>query len=217
MSEPIVKRGLGCPGGWGASRIYELLAMGSPRLALAAAMGVPLAPFILQIRGTFTDQTAGAVVPDVGNDFQLYQDVLIDSLRITVVNRSTTANQNEFQAQSDWYYSMQSGIEATLKVQGAPRYEVAPKYAPISMLADMIGPARYPGGWLVTYGEELMMSFQATMALPAAPIEVICLFRAWTPVTGEFAGTAMPVDAALSRLVSDFGIVIPPGYKPPCR
>jgi hypothetical protein len=217
VNDPKNQAGLGCPGDVALSRrVYDLLDMGSPRLALATAMGVPLAPYNIQIRATFADVST-SIVPDVGNQDQLYQDVLVDSLKITVVNRSTTSNQDEFQSQSDWFYSMQSGIEATLKVVGAPRYEVAPRYTPIATLADMIGAPRWPGGWVLTYGQELMMSFNATIALPTAPIEVICSFRSWSPITGEFSGVAMPVATALSRLVTDFGVVLPKGYKPPCQ
>jgi hypothetical protein len=190
--------------------VYAMLAAGSPRLALAKARGVPLAPYLINVRAVFPN-TDTVVVPDVGSDVKIVQDTLIDSLVIRVQNESTTANQNTFQAQSDYYYSFQSGLEATLDVQGAPRYSVAPKFTPLSTMGDLInGNSHWPGGWVLTYQQQLWMSFRATIALPVAPLEVICTFRSWTPVTAEF--TNMGNDQAIAYLQSEFGITLDDAY-----
>jgi hypothetical protein len=191
--------------------VYAMLAASSPRLALAKARGVQLAPFTINVRAVFPN-TDTVVVPDVGSDVKIVQDTLIDSLVIRVQNESTTANQSTFQAQSDFFFSLQSGLEATLDVQGAPRYSVAPKFTPISVLGDLIaGPSHWPGGWVLTYQQQLQMSFNAKVALPYAPLEVICTFRSWTPVTAEFM--SMGNDQAIALLQSEFGIVLSDAYK----
>src|ERR1700704_4370183 len=46
--------------------IYAMLAGGSPRLALAKALGGPLAPYLINFRATFPDSTTN-IVPDVGS------------------------------------------------------------------------------------------------------------------------------------------------------
>ena len=208
--------GLGCPGdgvlGPLATGVWSMLAAGSPRLALAKAMGIPLAPYFINVIADVTD-TAQNLVAEAGSDVKIYQDTLVDSLVIRTLNLSPNANQNQFQAQSDFYYGIQSGILATLDVQGAPRYSVAPKPTPLSTLADMINSSHWPGGWVLTYQQQLAMTFTTSIALPYAPIRVICTFRAWIPVVDTFEGVGMTNRQALDRLQSDFGVVVPAGYR----
>jgi len=212
---PIRRRNLGfgsCDQDLGplSAGVYAMLAAGSPRLALAKARGVPLAPYIINVRAVFPD-TDTSMVPSVGSDVKIVQDTLIDSLVIRIQNESVTANQNTFQAQSDFYYSIQSGIEATLDVMGAPRYSVAPRFTPLSTMGDLInGNSHWPGGWVLTYQQQLFMSFNAKIALPVAPLEVVCTFRSWTPVTAEFVN--MGNDQAIAYLQSEFGITLDDAY-----
>ena len=204
--------GFGCPGGddVGSASVYSMLAAGSPRLALARARGVPFAPFMINVRAIFPD-TSTSVVPDVGSDVKITQDLLVDSMVFRIQNESTTANQNTFQAQSDFYFGFQSGLEATLDIQGQPRYTIADKFMPISTLADMInGNAHWPYGWVLNYQQQLFMSFNAKIQLPYAPIEVICSFRTWSPVTQTF--TTMSNREACTSLVNDFGIDLSDAY-----
>jgi hypothetical protein len=205
--------GLGCADdsyGPLAAGVYSMLAAGSPRLALAKARGVPLAPYMISVRAVFPD-TSVTLVPDVGSDVKIVQDTLIDSLVIRIQNESTTANQNQFQTLSDFFYGYQSGIEATLDVQGAPRYAVAPKFIPLSVLGDPNnGVGHWPGGWVLTYQQQLFMSFQAKILLPTAPIEVICAFRGWVPVTEAFV--SMTNREAINALTSEFGIALDQSY-----
>jgi len=174
--------GLEGPIGLGVQRMLEA---GSPRLALAKAMGVPMAPYVMNVRATFPDvDTQG--VPNVGSDVKIVQDTLIDCLVVRVTIDQTPLN--VFQTQSDYYLNFQSGIEATLDVKGAPRYSVAPNFTPLSTLADVInGNSKWPAGWILTYQQQLFMSFNARIApLPDAPITVVCTFRGWIPVGEMF-------------------------------
>jgi hypothetical protein len=190
--------------------IYTMLAAGSPRLALAKARGVPLAPYFINVRAIFPD-TSTTVVPDVGSDVRIVQDTLIDSLIVRTQNESTTANQNQLQAISDFFFGYQSGIEATLDVQGAPRYSIAPKFTPLSVLGDPNnGVGHWPGGWVLTYQQQLLMTFNAKILLPFAPLEVICSFRGWTPVTQAFV--SMTNREAIASLQSEFGIQLDQSY-----
>lgn len=190
--------------------IYTMLAAGSPRLALAKARGVPLAPYFVNVRAIFPD-TSTTLVPNVGSDVRIVQDTLIDSLIVRIQNESVTANQNQLQTLSDFFYGFQSGIEATLDVQGAPRYSIAPKFTPLSVLADPVsGVGHWPGGWVLTYQQQLSMSFNAKVALPYAPVEVICSFRGWTPVTQAFV--TMTNREAIALLASEFNINLDQAY-----
>jgi hypothetical protein len=165
--------------------VQKMLEAGSPRLALAKAMGVPLNPYAINVRATFPDVDT-PTVPNVGSDHKIVQDTIIDALvtRVTI-DRTPT---NVFQPQSDYFFNFQSGLEATLDVKGAPRYAVAPNFTPLSTLADMVnGNAKWPAGWILTYQQQLFMSFNSRISpLPDAPVTVVCTYRAWTPVGEMF-------------------------------
>lgn len=190
---------------------YRMLAIGSPRLALAVATGARLAPYLINVKAQFPS-TDTIDVPEVGSDVKVVQDTLVDSLLVRVVNESATANLNQFQAQSDWFYNFQSGLEATLDVQGAPRYAIAPRFTLLATIADLVsGASHWPAGWLLTYQQQFLMSFHARVAIPFAPLSVHCTFRAWVP-TGE-AFVEMTNREALDRLASDAGIVVSDAYR----
>jgi hypothetical protein len=221
MSKAIIAKvlGLGAPGETGAGAVndlgpldagvYAMLQAGSPRLALAKALGVPLAPYIINVRAVFPD-TVTPNIPDVGADVKIVQDTLIDELVIRVENQSETANQNQFQAFSDFFFNYQSGIEAMLDVLGAPRYSVAPKYTPLSTLGDIVAGPHWPGGWILTYQQQLQMQFNARVLLPFAPIEVICTFRGWVPTNEMFV--SMTNREAVDMLQTDCGITLTDAY-----
>jgi hypothetical protein len=177
-----------------------MLAAGSPRLALAKAWGIPLAPYLINVRAPFAN-TDTTDIPDVGSDVKIVQDTLIDAMVVRIQNEGSTANQNQFQTLSDFFYNFQSGIEAKLDVMGAPRYSVAPKFTPLSTLADVVcGGSHWPGGWILTYQQQFFMSFHVDVTLPVAPMEVICTFRGWVPTNDMFVD--MKNRDAISELVS---------------
>jgi len=192
--------------------VYAMLSIGNPRLALARARGVPFAPFYVNVRATFPDTTT-ALVPSVGSDVKISQDTLVNEMVVRIFNRSTTANQNQFQAQSDWYFNWQSGIEATLDIQGAPRPTIADRFTPLANLLDAFnGYSRRTGhGWVLTYQQQLFMAFNATIVLPFAPMEVVCTFACETPVSQAFV--RMSNREAIDALRSEFAIEIADAYE----
>lgn len=190
--------------------VWAMLAAGSPRLALAKALGVPLAPYIINVRATFPEVDT-ADVPDIGSDVKIVQDTLIDAMVVRLQNDNTP--QNIFQPQSDYFFNFQSGIEATLQVNGAPRYSVAEMFTPLSTLADVVnGGSHWPGGWLLTYQQQLFMSFHSRVTLPFAPLEVICTFRGWLPVSDMFMRNRMSDDKVFAML-EECGVSCSDAYK----
>jgi hypothetical protein len=204
--------GFGCPGDFPQlAACYAMLAIGSPRLALARARGVPFAPYFVNIRATFPD-TATTVVSSVGSDVKISQDTLVNEMLVRVFNRSPTANLNQFQAQSDWYFNWQSGIEATLDIQGAPRPTIADRFMPLANMLDAFnGTSRRGGYFLLTYQQQLFMSFNATVTLPTAPMEVVVTFACEEPVSQAFV--RMDNSTAIDYLRSEFGIEITDAYE----
>jgi hypothetical protein len=183
------------------------LRMGYPRLALARALGTPFQPYVFNVRATF-DTPDVDTIPDQGADVKITSDTVIDAMIVRVTNDNVP--QNVFQPQSDYFTNWQSGIEATLEVLGAPRYSVAPKFTPLSTLAELINPARWPHGWVLTYQQQVKMTFFARNPLANFPTTVVCTYRGWTPVGERFQ--AMPNDEAIAQLRA-MGVVIPDFYK----
>lgn len=193
--------------------VYEFLCAGSPRLALARALGVPLAPYFVNVRADFAS-TDVVDIPATGSDVKIVQDTLVDQLILRITNQSAIANLSVFQPQSDWFYNFQSGLEATLDVQGAPRYAVAPKFTPLATIADCInGSGNWPSKrhWILTYQQQLFMAFHATVTLPFAPIDVTCTYRSWVPVGEAFVG--MTNREAMDLLASRVDIIVSDSYR----
>lgn len=193
--------------------VFEFLCAGSPRLALARALGVPFAPYMVNVRADFpsTDQVD---IPAVGSDVKIVQDTLVDGLILRITNQSAIANLSVFQPQSDYFFNFQSGIEATLDVQGAPRYAVAPRFTPLATLADAVnGSGFWPSKrcWVLTYQQQLFMAFHASVNLPFAPLDVTCSFRSWVPVGEAFVG--MTNREAMDMLASKVDIVVSDAYR----
>lgn len=191
--------------------VYELLSLGSPRLALARALGFRFNPFMINVRATFvsTDTTD---IPDVGSDVKIVQDTLIDAAVVQITNQSNTANLSTFQPQSDYFYNCQSGIEATLDVQGAPRYTVAENFTPLSTLFDAPQrPGLWPRKWILTYQQQFFMSFHASVTLPFAPLDVTVSWRGWVPSGDAF--TDLTNATAMDRLADLCGIVVSDAYR----
>jgi hypothetical protein len=208
------------PTGLGASEqtlvyadVYEFLCAGSPRLALARALGVPLAPFLINVRADFPN-TDEVDIPATGSDVKITQDTLVDQLLLRITNQSAIANLSVFQPQSDWFFNFQSGLEATLDVQGAPRYAVAPRFTPLATIADCVnGSGQWPSKryWVLTYQQQLFMAFHATVTLPFAPLDVTCTYRSWCPVGEAFVG--MTNREAMDLLASKVDIVVSDAYR----
>jgi hypothetical protein len=191
--------------------VYEMLVLGSPRLALCKALGIKLVPFVINVRATFTS-TDTTDVPDVGSDVKIVTDTFIDEALVRITNQSNTANASVFQPQSDYFYNVQSGIEATLDVQGAPRYTIAEKFTPLATLFDTAnGSGFWPDGFVLTYQQQFFMSFHASVTLPFAPLDVTVSWRAWVP-QGDLTTQMSNVDA-IAQLADVCGIVVTDAYR----
>jgi hypothetical protein len=216
---PFIKAsraGLGFGGGRASGRggaslpgLFEFLEMGSPRLALARALGVPFAPWMVSCTTEFTS-TSPSVQPDVGADTRFSQDQWIDAAIARITSENTPLNQ--FDTMSDFFGNWQNAFKVKLKVVGAPRYDVIPKFTRLSNAFDMTNPL-WLGGWVVTYDQQLEMDFQSTFPLAdaALPIELSCTFRCWGPVGEMF--TKMTAEEAFVRLARDFGIECVEAYQ----
>jgi hypothetical protein len=166
--------------------VYQMLRLGSPRLALAKAWGVPFAPYYVNCRATFPT-VATTYIPAVSNDQKIVQDTYVNAITGVLTNLSSTANQSSLQTLTDYFYNQQNGMNVTLDVQGAPRYSIAPSPTPVGTLADMLGSGSQPGnGWILTYQQQLVMNFQANIPLPTAPYELCMTFQGWVPRNDMF-------------------------------
>jgi len=159
----------------------------SPQLALAIAQGVPFAPYLLNVRSSFTDPATTILQPATLENGQtrIIQPSVCDGmfLHIDAPNNFPGTQLKPF---TDWFFTRQSGIQANLYVTGAPRYAVADFPTPIDTLCAMIN-ERWPFGWVLGYTQSISMQFFATTPLPPLPVTVTVSFRLWQPAgTDEF-------------------------------
>lgn len=204
------------PGGWGSyeAGVYNWLRMGYPRLALAAAQGIPLVPYYLNVRATF-DNPDVDIMPEVGSDTKIVSDTIIDA----VVGRVTRDRvpQNVFLPQSDFYYGFTSGMEVKVNVVGMPRPAISNKFTPLSSFCDMFnGDSHANGGWILTYQQQLQVDFFARIPLSDFPTTVIITFRCWTPDTTKFDGSQVTDRDAL-RMLLECGYTVPDCYTTACK
>jgi len=184
--------GCECGGGggtprWMSSPIQEV-AQYSPLLALARAWRVPFAPFVLSVRSTFTSADT-TVLPTQGlenGQGRITQISVCDRL-VFEIDQPNSFPGSIFKNESDYYFQMQSGISATINVDGAPRYAVAPFFTPLRTLMDIVSNQAWPMGWILTYTQGINMAFQAEIPLPSLPATIIASYRLWQPYgTDEF-------------------------------
>lgn len=191
--------------------VYRMLSLGSPRLALAKALGIKLVPFAINVRATFT-ATDTTDIPSTGSDVKVVQDTYIDAALVRITNQSNTANSSVFQPQSDFFYTAQSGIEATLDVQGSPRYSIAEQFTPLATLFDTAnGSGFWPDEFVLTYQQQFFMAFHASVTLPYAPLDVTVTWRSYTP-QGDFTTDISNVQA-IEMLADLCGIVVSDAYR----
>lgn len=207
------KTGLGCsPNSPLCAEVYDFLRLGSPRLALAKAQGVPFAPFFVSVFGTFDSDEQDNVL-NQGSDIPITQDTFVDGIIVRVGPDLTPVS--VFDPQSRFFDQYMNGIRATLEVQGTPRYAVAPKPIPLSVLGDIFN-SKWPRGWLLTYQQQIFMSFFLGFPLKEFPTTVCFSLRCWLPV-GEGFDADMPTREAIRQLREDCGYEIPTCYTTKCK
>jgi hypothetical protein len=207
--------GLGEFESWSNS-VYHWLRLGYPKFALAAAQGIPLQSYYVNVRTTF-DNPDRNLNPEVGSDVKIVADTIIDQIIARVTIDKTP--QNVFDNQSRYYLNFTSGIEAKINVVGMPRPAIAPRFTPISTIADVVnGSGLYPHGiWVMTYQQQLQVDFLARIQLPDFPVTVVLTFRCFTPATDRYDGSNMTDTQALIALRDKCGIVIPDCYITACK
>lgn len=154
-----------------AAAVYEMLQVGSPRLAYALACGVPLVPYDIKVDGLFTD-TSVTLVPDKGQTVKIVQDMVVHEIAMQVQNQNPPSGMDSL---TDFFFELESGIEARIKTVGAGGgYNPVPEFTPIKTI---VGPLKK--GWVLTYTNGLIMDFQATVPLPF-PVKVTFVFKSET-------------------------------------
>lgn len=154
-----------------AQGVWDMLQLGSPRLAYAIANGFPLVPYEFTVQAIFATQ--GTTLADQGNQEKIVWDVLIDDICFQVQNGITPSGLDSL---TNWFFQYQSGIEARIKIIGAGGgYNPVPDYTPINLVARKI---KRP--WLLTCTNAIKMDFQATVTLPFSPVTVSFVFNGTT-------------------------------------
>lgn len=184
--------------GWRTARVEDVASY-SPVIALARARNLPFAPLVINIKANFTDPTV-FVLPTVsfeGSNERLDATSICDSIQLEILSPNLNAG-NSLKYVNDWFFAKQTGIQATMQVDGAPRYTIAPFMTPIESLFAAIGEA-WPLGWVLEYTQSVKMQFSASIPLPSLPVSVIGTFRFWQPYS-DLMMAAMDNLSALREL-----------------
>src|SRR5579875_3235646 len=125
-----------------AKDVYRYLRLGSPRLAFAAACGVPRVPWSFRVEADFTE-TSQTEVTQAGNDVKIVQDTFIEEIKVQVQNQNTPGGLDSL---TNFFFEMESGIEANMKVVGAGTgYMPIPEFTPLKHRPQVLeGPALAP-------------------------------------------------------------------------
>jgi hypothetical protein len=181
-------------GGWRDAPIEDV-AMWDPVIALARAMGAQFVPFMLNIRTTFDDPSVNVsnTVSFEGSNERLNMVSVVDELTYQIDTPNMNPG-NALQAVNAWFYARQSGIQATLIVDGAPRYVVAPFFTPLESLMSSLAEG-WPMGWSLGYTQSMKMQFKTTVPIPVMPANITVTMRCWQPSAGNtfFVGMTDPI------------------------
>jgi hypothetical protein len=173
----------------------EKVAEWNPQLAYARALRVPLVPWLPTIRATFQDSTTATIGPfswtaqgSSSDQVRLNTFGVVDRIMFQIDAYEANSGQ-AFKPQIDFYYGLQSGIEATLIVDGDPKYVPTPDFVPIRMLAAMLNEA-WPMGWVLSNTNVCKMQFNVPQLalLTTPPVKVSVTFRMWVPNVGTARG-----------------------------
>ena len=185
-------------GGWRTAPIEEV-AMWDPVIALARAMGAQFVPFMINIRTAFVDPSINVTntVSFEGSNERLNMVSVVDEVTYQIDTPNLNPS-NALQAVNAWFYARQSGIQATMIVDGAPRYVVAPFFTPLESLMSSLAEG-WPMGWSLGYTQTVKMQFTATIPIPVLPANITVTLRAWQPSAGNtfFVGMTDPVARSL--------------------
>jgi hypothetical protein len=132
----------------------------SPQLALAVAEGVQLAPMTLACKATFSSTSPpdiASVSLENGQGATLSQASLITGISYQI-DQPNAQSGSAFKSLYDYFYTEQSGISATLKVVGTPRYTVCEFYEPLRIVRDMAN-TRVQSGWVLNGTQSIQMAF----------------------------------------------------------
>jgi hypothetical protein len=178
---PVGLGALGALGGadWRTAPL-KTVAEYSPQVAVARYYKIPFGPFIQNITAQFVNNvdTIGPFGLNNNTD-RLALVSVVDQLVLHVDSPSLNAGQ-PLKPFIDWFFARQTGIQATLIIDGTPRWLAAPNFTPIDTLAAMITEA-WPMGWVLNYTQAPKMQFTTAIPLLAVPTTVTVSFRMWQP------------------------------------
>jgi hypothetical protein len=194
MNRPLAMLGAaGSPGGfsgldWRTADLRTVALSFSPQIAMARSMGRKFAPFVQNIVAQFTNATdtigpfsLGSNVGGTQNNSEsrLSMISVVDQIVLHVDAPNLNLG-NALKPFIDWFFARQTGVQATLIVDGSPRFVVSPDFTPIDTLVSMIT-EMWPCGWVLGYTQQPKMQFTTSITLPTTPVTFTITFRMWQP------------------------------------
>jgi hypothetical protein len=201
---------------WLAAPLDEVAAA-SPQVALCRVLRIPLQPRLLSIRATFNDTTTvvgpytwaitGGSTGAIIEPTRLDQFAIVDSM-VFNIDQPNANSGSQFKPETDYYFRYQSGIAATMIVDGAPRYTPSADYTPIDLLCAMMNEA-WAYGWVLGYTQSVKMQFLPSVLI-TPPTTVTVTFRMWQALqnTQDFVGLT---DSRAIEMLQQNGYKFPVG------
>jgi hypothetical protein len=155
------------------------LALWAPRVAYGLVIGIPRAPFTIDVPIQFSSSTVNA--PPVVNSFQnnLAQDTTIERVSYSLFQ------QNSFPGsplQSLYFNQLKqsgnTGVGVQMQVFGAPKYVVNDPFTDLGDLLDVFSVA-WPNGWLLPKQSNVKVAAILTQTPVSVPFNVTLTFQGW--------------------------------------
>lgn len=157
------------------------LALWAPRVAFGMIIGVPRAPFTVDIPIQFSSSTVNA--PPVVNSFEnnIAQDTWIERVAYNLGQPNFLPG-SPF---SSLYFNQlkqsgQTGVGVQMSVFGSPRYSVtSDTFTDLGNLADVFA-VTWPEGWQLPRQSNVKVSAILTQTPNSVPFGVTLTFQGWT-------------------------------------
>lgn len=205
----------GSSGGCGTlgnnSTVEDFLRAGSPQLALAKALGAPLQSWAYILQTTLPDATTPAL--EVTSNQTIIMDTLITGACFRLINGSATANSNQLQPLSDFFYNYQSGLQAQIWVAGRPGFPIVDVPTDLSTLISPLPTSQCPGwlqNFILTDAQAIKMSFTPTINFVSFPLTLTVTYQALTAQGNEWIH--MKNRTAIQRLRDECNIDVGMAY-----
>lgn len=172
------------------------IALWAPKIAYAMVVGVPRAPFVVDVPIQFTSSAVDAPPIVASFDNNLTQDTLIEKVSFTLFQQNSFPG-SPFQSLYFSQLKSQSGVGVKMDVYGAPRYAMQDTLIDLANFADVMA-VRWPSGLLLPKQSNVKVTAVLFQTPVSVPFDVNITFLGWSSLDPDI--DALSDDDARCRL-----------------